>query len=572
MADHRHLQNVGGKIGRPVGATGKRRRPANAPKPAKGRRLRKRRIPPLLHTFDQPKPKGAYFDKAAGDRAVRWIERHCRQHKGRWAGQPLYLLAWQSYLLRQLFGWKNADGTRLYRECYLEVPRKNGKSTLASAVGLYLAHGDDENGPEIVFAAQDKDQARVCYDAAKLMVEASPMLFDATLIYAATKTMELPENAGGWLKAISSDAAKQFGLNLHGLIFDELMTQSTRTLWNALTTAQGAREQPLTLALTTAGWDTHTVCFEQRRRTEEVMAGNAVDPTFLGVVYGAPEDADWTDPKVWAAANPSLGVTVQPDFLEARCQQAMNTPTEQNAFRTLFLSQWVGQERRFIDMKVYDRNDAKPAPPAKVPAFGGLDLSSTTDLSAFVIAAGRDEFVDFHYQLWLPEAGIAERERLDRVPYMAWAEQGFLNLIPGATIDQGYIRRAVSDAAEVWDLIDVGFDPWNASQLVVDLEREGIDLVKLRQGFATLSAPTKELLRLLLDVRCRHGGHPVARWSANNVAARTDANGNVAPDKSASRFRIDPTVGSIFALDGFMRRGREVKPKSVYETRSLAVA
>lgn len=565
------------KGGRPVGARTKRRRPETVT-PTKGRRPGKRQIEPLLHTYDAPKPEGAYFDKRAANRAVRWIERNCRHYQGRWAGEPLYLMAWQARLVREIFGWMKPDGTRLISEVYLEVPRKAGKSTLASAIGLYLAHGDGEPGPQVVFAAYDKDQAKVCYTSARLMVEASPPLFEDTLVYASTSTMELPNNPGGFLKALSSESAKQYGLNLHGLIFDELMTQTNRTLWDSLTTSGGAREQPLTFAISTAGWDRTTVCFEQRRRTEDVMNGSTTDPHFLGVVYGAPienEDGtpiDWTSEKVWLAANPSLGVTVKLDYYRAKCRKAINTPTEQNAFRTLYLSQWVGQETRVIDMTAYERNEAEPETPRGAVAFGGLDLSSTTDLTAFATVAEVDGKLDVGLRAWIPEANLLERERRDRVPYRSWADQGWIDLIPGPTIDHGYVERGVLEAGEALDLRDVGYDPWNASQLVIALEASGVEMVKVRQGFATLSPPMKELIRRIIQAEFRFGPNPLMRWCASNLAARTDANGNIAPDKARSAARIDPIVALIVALDGYLRRGREVKRESVYERRGLAVA
>lgn len=570
--------NARSKGGRPIGSKSRRRRPTNAPEARPGKRSGKRAIAPLIHTFDAPKPEGAYFDKAAANRAVRWIEKHCRQAKGRWAGEPLLLMAWQARIIREIFGWMTAEGVRLINDVYLEVPRKAGKSTLCSAVGLYLALGDGEPGPEVYFAAFDKDQAKVCYKAAQRMVEASETLFDQVLIYESSSTMELAENAGGEIKALSAESAKQYGLNVHGLIFDELMTQKNRVLWDALTTAEGAREQPLLFAISTAGWETESVCFEQRRRAEDVMNGVTEDPNFLGVVYGAPIDdenddpIDWTSEEVWLAANPSLGVTVSLDYYRRKCRKALNNPAEQNTFRTLYLSQWVGQEHRVVSMTDYERCAAEEPEPLTGVAFGGLDLSATTDLTALVAVSERDGKLDVHLRAWVPEQGLHERERRDRVPYRSWADQGFITLIPGPVIDQDYIKPAVLEWHAAADLRDVGYDPWNSSQLVIDLEGEGVEMVKLRQGFASLSAPMKETLKLVVDGKLRIGHNPVMRWAFNNVAARRDPNGNIAPDKSRSAGRIDPFVALIEAVDGWMRRGREQKRESVYARRAREAA
>ena len=538
----------------------------------RGKRPNLAAVEPLYHTYDQPKPADAYFDEAAAKRAVRWIETKLRHYKGQWAGQPLYLVEWEKRIVRELFGWKRADGLRLYRTCYVEAPRKSGKSTLASAIALYLAHGDGEAAPEIFFAAYDKDQAKICYDNARFMTEASPELHDATVIYNSKKEMLLRHNPGGFLKCLSADAAKQYGLNIHGLIFDELMTQKTRDMWNALTTSEGSRRQPLIFCITTAGWDQQSICFEQHSLVRQIMEGTAADPSFLGVVYGAPSDADWTDPEVWKSANPSLGETIQLDYYERKATRAQAMPTEQNAFRTLLLSQWVGQAERFLDLQAWDRCAEQTAEPAQQLAFGGLDLSATTDMTAFVMVAERAGKLDVYPHIFIPEANLLERERRDRAPYGVWAEQGLITLTPGAVVDYGYVIQTILEAAGHFELRDVGYDRWNSSQLVKELEDEGIEMVKIGQGFAGVSSPTKELARMTLEGKLRHGNHPVLRWCANALAVQTDHAGNVKPAKDRSAQRIDPIVALILALDGWMRRGRAVKTRSVYETRGLVAA
>lgn len=520
-----------------------------------------------------PKPKGAWFDREAAQHAVEWIEETCRHYKGRWAGTKLYLLAWEDTIVREIFGWKGKDGLRLYRMAYVEAPRKSGKTTIAAGVALYLAHADGEAAPEVFFAAYDKDQAKLCYDDARHITEQSPELSAKTATYLSRNSMELLDNPGGVMKILSRESAKQYGLNIHALIFDELMTQANRVFWDAVTTAEGSREQPLIFAITTAGWDLQSVCFEQHSRTENIAEGTAEEPTFLGVIYGAEMDADWTDEEVWKAANPSLGETVKLDYYRRKCKSAQNQPTEQNAFRTLLLSQWVGQAKRFLDIEVWDGNGAKPGPPANRAAFGGLDLSATTDMTSFcVVAETTNGNIDVYPFAFLPEEKLLERERRDRAPYTAWARDGLLMLTPGSTVDYAFIKEVVRQAAEDFDLRDISYDRWNASQLVGELEEEGLEMVKVGQGFAGLSAPTKELLRLVMDQKLRHGGHDLLRWCANSVAVQMDPAGNVKPDKAKSSQRIDPVVAMIMALDGWMRRGRELQKKSPYDDYDLAVA
>jgi phage terminase large subunit-like protein len=542
----------------------RRKRPKTAEQ-TKGRRPTLAEVEPLHSTYDAPKPEGARFVKAAGDRAAKWIEANLRHFQGRWAGQPFYLLAWQRRLVRELFGWQRADGTRLYRRCYVEAPRKSGKTMLAGAIALYLAYGDSEAGPQVGFAAYDQEQAKLCYGAARHMIEANPELFEQTLIYNSALEMKLKDNPGGILRCLSRESKQQYGLNLHGLVFDELMTQKTRDMWNALTSAQGAREQPLVFAISTAGWDQLSVCFEQHELVREIHEGNAVDDVFLGVVFGAPMDADWTDERVWRRANPSLGETVTLDHYREHARRAQNQPTEQNAFRTLLLSQWVGQAERYLDMGSWDGCD--PEPDRKGEAYGGLDLSATTDLTAFAVLV---EGTDVYLWAFLPEEGILERERRDRVPYRLWAERGSLTLTPGPVIDYAYVKRAVLEAAAAFDLRSVEFDRWNSSQIVRELEDEGIVMVEVGQGFSSLSAPTKELQRLVVEGKLRHGGDPLLRWCASNVAVTMDAAGNVKPAKDRSAHRIDPVVALVIAIDGWQRFGNEPKRESVYAKRFRA--
>jgi phage terminase large subunit-like protein len=338
-------------------------------------------------------------------------------------------------------------------------------------------------------------------------------------------------------------------------------------MWNALTSAHGARSQPLTFCISTAGWDQQSVCFEQHELTRQITEGNAADDVFLGVVYGAPMDADWTDAEVWKAANPSLGETVTIDHYREHAKRAENQPAEQNAFRTLLLSQWVGQAERFLDMGAWDGCDA--AADKRGEAYGGLDLSSTTDLTAFTVLA---EGSDVYCWAFLPAEGIVERERRDRVPYRLWAEQGSLTLTPGATVDYGYVKRAVLEAAAAFDLRCVEFDKWNSSQLVRELEDEGIQMLDARQGYASLSAPTKELQRLVIEGQLRHGGDSLLRWCASNTAVTMDAAGNVKPAKDRSAHRIDPIVALVMAVDGWQRFGAQPERRSVYEDRNLVVA
>ena len=290
-------------------------------------------VPPLFDTYSQPKPEGAFFDEERAQHVVDFVQR-LYQFEGRFAGHRIRLLKWQKKLLREMFGWyvRTEEGfdVRLYRKVYLEVPRKNGKSTFCAAVALYLAYADGEEGPQVFFAASDKDQAGIAYGMARAMIQFDRELASQSIIYNSTKKIIVDETKAE-LRCLSSDTRKLYGLNLHGLVFDELMAQSTRTLWDALTTAQGARMQPIILAITTAGWDRQSVAYEHHEYVRQISEGTLADPTFLGACYSIPEDADWTDEEEWKKASPSLGETVSLDYYRSKATEAIGQPSAQNS-------------------------------------------------------------------------------------------------------------------------------------------------------------------------------------------------------------------------------------------------
>lgn len=511
-------------------------------------------------------PDGSYYDPETAQAAVDFIQR-LFHFEGRWAGNNFRLTWWQERLIRYVWGWNDKDGLRLIRQVYLEIPRKNGKSMFAAAIALLLAYADGEAAPQVFFAASDKEQASISYNMARVLIEQDEELAASTIIYNGAKRMLIPATHGE-LKALSGKTPKLYGLNLHGLVFDELMVQQNRVLWDALTTAQGAREQPLIFAITTAGWNRNSIAYEQREYTRQISEGTLTDHTFLGVVYTVPEDADWTLPETWKAASPSLGETISLDYYEKKCQEAIGQPSAQNSFRTLMLCQWVGQANRVIPMVDWDESTSVDLPPLRgLRCHGGLDLSDTQDLSAFVL-----DFMDvpaegFHVWLpffFIPEDGLAEKGRQDKVDYETWVSQGWITAIPGSVIRYEYIRETIREAAELYEIKDINFDRWGAVQLSRDLEDDGFTMVKMGQGYASMSAPTKETLRLIADHKLITGDNPVLRWMADNVAGAMDPAGNLKLSKATSGSRIDGLVAGVMALDGQMRRGGK-KKKSIYE-------
>lgn len=537
-------------------------------------------IPPYFHSYGQwsddmladmqipppNAPEGVYYDEDKAEAAVEFCNR-LYQFEGKWAGNHFRLTWWQERLIRYVFGWMKEDGNRLIRKVYLEIPRKNGKSTFAAVIALLLAYADGEAAPQVFFAASDKEQAGISYGIGRVMIEQDEELAAKTIIYNGTKRMLIPESHGE-LRALSGKTPKLYGLNLSGLVFDELMVQQNRVLWDALTTAQGAREQPLIAAITTAGWNRNSIAYEQREYTRQISEGALNDPSFLGVVYSVEEDADWSDPEVWRRASPSLGETISEAYYEEKCKEALGQPSAQNSFCTLMLCQWVGQANRVIPMVDWDESTSVDLPNlAGLHCHGGMDLSDTQDLSAVVL-----DFADVPepgYHVWLarffiPEDGLAEKGRRDRVDYETWVRQGHITAIPGKVIRKEYIREAIRELAEQYQIVDINFDRWGAVELSRDLEDDGFPMVKMGQGFASMAAPVRELLRLIVDRKLITGGNPVLRWMADNVAGVSDPTGNIKFDKATSGSRIDGLVAGVMALDAQMRRGGDPNV-SIYE-------
>lgn len=488
--------------------------------------------------------------------------------QGHLAGQPFDLTPEQRWLVREAFGWvRISDGARKFKVVFVEMGRGNGKSQLGAGIAGYLLLADKEMNPEVVGVAYTRDQARkYCFNRLKAMIEVNPSLMSLVDLYKTEIRRRESSKWGGIYEAVSSDVNNNWGGAPHGVVFDEVHTQKTRDLWDAMETALGKRRQAMMWGFTTAGWDRTSLCYELHSKTVEMAKSTYKEDEFLGIIWAANEEDDWTDPAVWRKANPIMGTAFEEDFLRAKAEKAKNTPAFQNTFRTMYLSQWVGAESAFISMPVWEANDhTTPLPlPGKRLAFGGLDLSSTTDLSAFAVVTRNGEKVEIHLMMYTPEDGLVERERRDRLPYRDWVRHGWLRLCTGSTIDQDMIKKDVYKAMDEWDLKDIGYDRWNASKLVREMSDDGVKLVEMGQGYASLSAPTKSFLQLVAEGKIMTGGNGALTAQIGNTAAVTDPADNVKPDKKRSSTRIDGVLATIMALDGLNRRGAP-KRRSAYE-------
>ena len=510
--------------------------------------------------------KDSRYDKDAADFAVMFIESLCHT-KGTWAGQRFELIDWQEQIIRDVFGVLKPNGYRQFNTAYIEIPKKQGKSELAAAVALLLLCGDGEERAEVYGCAADRNQAKIVFDVAVDMVRFCPALSKRVKILESQKKITyLPTNSS--YQVLSADVANKHGFNTHGVIFDELHTQPNRKLFDVMLQGSGdARMQPLYFLITTAGNDTNSICYEVHQKALDIQAGRKIDPTFYSVIYGAAEDEDWTDPKVWKKANPSLGITVGIDKVKAACESAQQNPGEENSFRQLRLNQWVKQSVRWMPM---DKWDACAFPVSEDDlegriCYGGLDLSSTTDITAFVLVFLPMDENDKYWLLpyfWVPEETVNLRVKRDHVPYDLWERQGFIMTTEGNVIHYGYIEKFIEVLGERFNIREIAFDRWGAVQMVQNLEGMGFTVVPFGQGFKDMSPPTKELMKLVLEKRIAHGGHPVLRWMMDNIYIRTDPAGNIKADKEKSTEKIDGAVATIMALD---RAIRHKEQGSVYD-------
>ena len=416
---------------------------------------------------------------------------------------------------------------------------------------------------------------KTVFDVAADMVRMCPALMKRVRILTAQKRIVYtPTNS--FYQVLSAEAYSKHGFNIHGVVFDELHTQPNRKLFDVMTKGSGdARMQPLYFLITTAGTDTNSICYEVHQKAKDILEGRKHDPTFYPVIYGADESEDWTDPKVWKKANPSLDKTIGMDKVVAACNSAKETPGEENAFRQLRLNQWVKQAVRWMPMEKWDKCKVafdESELEGRI-CYGGLDLSSTTDITAFVLVFPPTEDDEHYYVLpyfWLPEETLPLRVRRDHVPYDVWERQGYLKTTEGNVVHYGFIENFIDELGQKFHIKEIAFDRWGAVQMSQNLEELGFTMVQFGQGYKDMSPPTKELMKLTLEQTLAHSGHPVLRWMMDNIFIRRDPAGNIKPDKEKSTEKIDGAVAMIMALDRAIRCGC-VSDDSIYDSREMLI-
>lgn len=530
------------------------------------------------------KDRGLYFDVEAAEIVLDFFP--ILQHSmGKWAGKPFELEPWQKFIIWVVFGWKKANGTRRFTICYNEMARKNGKSTFAAAIGLVLLLLDGEMGAEVYTVATKLDQAKIIHAEAQRMVTASKALKSQARVYRSAITVE---STNSKYVPLGRDSDTQDGLNVSGALIDELHAHKTRYMWDVIDSAIGAREQALLFAITTAGFDQNGICFEQREYAIKILEGSIVDDSFFGIIFTLDRDEttgelmdDWKDETCWIKANPNLGISVNIADMRRMCNAAIESPSKQNNFLCKKLSVWTAQETRWLNMEHWNfgQADVDPVQWRKDAmkrligrdCIGGLDLSSTTDISCHLLLFEEDD--DKYTVLpffWIPKARGKEREKRDRVPYSLWARQGFITMTPGNAIDYKFIRQEINDLQERYKQQEIGYDPYNATHLAMELvDDDGFKMIEFRQGMTSMNEPTKECERLVLEHLIDHGNNPILKWMASNVSVKTDEAGSIKPVKpeNKSALKIDGIVCLIMAIGRWMFI--KPPPVSVYETRGM---
>lgn len=523
--------------------------------------------------LEHAEERGLYFDYEAAENKLTFY-RFCRHSKGEWAGQVLSPAPWQQFIDWNIFGWKNADGSRRFRTAYTAVARKNGKSTQLAATGLYLAFFDNEPGAEVYTAATKYDQACIIHGESTRMVKASPQLRGMINIFKNTLTQE--SKAQKYIP-LGQDSATSDGLNVAAALIDEYHAHPDSGMYDVLKTGMGSRRQPLMYIITTAGFEKDFPCFEMEARVKRILDGSEVDDTVFGIIYTLDDGDDWTDQKLWIKANPNLGISKYEKTMEDDFKEAFSIPSKQNNFKTKHLNIWTEAQTRWITSDKWEKNnypvDADGLAGRK--CWAGLDLSTTTDLSAWVLCFPPDTPEDkyrFLYRFFIPQDNMHERELREKVNYSVWIRDGFITATPGNVIDYDFIRTQILEDARKYDIEEVNFDPYNSSQLVSELMDEGLNCVEFRQGFLSMSPACKEFERKVLGCQLATGGNPVMNWMIACTETTQDAAGNiklVKPDRGKTGKHIDGVVASVM---GFWRAVMALEQAaSIYETEELLI-
>ena len=506
---------------------------------------------------------GEWFDEKAADFAVGFFPTMLKHAKGPMYGEPFVLEPWQQAITGALWGWKRKDGTRRYRECLMYVAKKNGKTAWAAGMLLLILNCGELRGAELYSAAASGDQAAIIFSHMVGMVKQDEGLSKQLTLYGekggSVRRSIVYEDRMSSYRCLASDADTADGANVAAAVIDELHRHKTPDLAEILKKNTAAQAEPLIIDVTTADWNRPSLCNTMLGYAKQVRENNGdpnkpgYDSAFLPVIYEATADDDWKDPKVWAKANPNLGVSIPLDFFERECRKAQDVPSELNNFLRLHLNIVTDAEVALIPMDKWDACKVEIDEDALVGCrcFAGLDLASRVDVAAWVLMFPPESEGDAWVvlpRLFVPADNAHTREKRDRVPYSAWGRQGFVTLTPGNVIDYETIRCQIMADGKQFDIVDIGADPWNLEYLQQRVGVDGIKLVPFIPGFKSMTTPMKEFESMVLSGRIAHDGNPALRWMVGNLVASTNSAGDIKPDKKKSTEKIDGVVAMIMAL------------------------
>lgn len=511
--------------------------------------------------------KGFTFNDELATKAIQFIE-SLTHVKGEKARTPFLLEDWQKAIVANLFGWVSPAGTRRFKECFLFVPRKNGKTPLAAAIILYLLFEDGEHGAEVYGAASEFHQATLVFQHAAGMIRQNAALFDRCKIYAGqAKAIQLKQDYSTY-KVVSREASSQHGFNSSAYVIDEVHALPDSELLDVLATSTGARRQPLALLISTSDFEREgSPCNAKHDYASKVRDGVIVDPRFLPVIYEASPEDDWTTESTWRKANPNYGVSVSAEYLAEACKKAQETPRFENTFKRLHLNIRTQNNTLWLPLDKWDLCRGPDILESELEGrecWAGLDLASTRDLTAFVMAfPNDDDSITLIPRFWIPGDTAADRERKDRIPYTDWIRQGWITPTPGNVCDYAKVRADIVALSHRFNLVEIALDRlFQGDALGQQLSGEdGLNVIAHGQGFLSMAAPTKKFEELVIGAKLRHGGNPVLRWHASNVSVELDAAGNIKPSRKKSTEKIDGIVAAIMAVGRLAGRERNAAPE-----------
>jgi len=506
-----------------------------------------------------------YFDKEAASKAIGFIETFCTHTKGELAGTPLLLEDWQKKIIGDLFGWKQENGLRKYRTALIQLPRKNGKTTLAASIICYVLFSEKERGNELYAAAGDRGQANILFSIVSNMVIQNKELSSRAKVFRNSITNE---SKGNFFQAISSDSKTKHGYSAGCVIMDELHVQPNRDLYDTLLTSTGARIEPLFISITTAGYNKNSIGWEVYNYAKQVQNKLIEDSSFYSAIYEADLEDDITDEEVWKKANPNYGISLRKEYMRRESQRAVDVPSYQNTFKRLMLNIWTDSQTAWIGAKEWElcEGEVDLQKLKNKECYLGLDLASTRDISALVLLFKEDEkFIIVPY-FFIPEENAKKRSERDKVDYVTWIRDNHIIATNGDVTDYNFIKQKILDLGKEYLIQSICYDRFNASQLVIDLQHEGVPMEPFGQGFVSMSAPSKQLEALILGQEIVHNGNPVLKWMIANTVMEEDAAGNIKASKKKSSEKIDGTVALVMALGSYMTEGGY---NSIYDDRGL---